>query len=363
MNRGIHVYVQKPLTHTIAEARLLNQTAQKNRIVTQMGNQGGSSIGVPKIQEWIDKDKIGKVHTIYAWTNRPVWPQGVEHPNANPSEKPKTLDWDLWLGTARKKPYSPGLHPFDWRGFWEYGTGALGDIGCHTLDAPYKTLKLGYPSSVECTATNVFRKMWVPEYTPTGCPISSIVTIEYKNSPHNKDGIKLIWMDGGLTPTIPEEIKEEYIMNFDKGDSSGIMMVGAKGVITAEIYANNPTLYIKGEKPVVYSTSKQPNVNIVHASAWTEACKAGFNSKEHKNLTSSFDYSGPFTETVIMGNLALRSRDLRKKIRTKRNGRDEMDYFGRKKLLWDGENMKITNLDEANEFVSKKYREGWELPI
>jgi hypothetical protein len=203
----------------------------------------------------------------------------------------------------------------------------------------------------------------VPEYTPTGCPISSMVTIEYKNSPHNKDGIKLIWMDGGLTPTIPEEIKEEFIMNYDKGDSSGIMMVGAKGVITAEIYANNPTLYIKGEEPVVFSTSNQPNVNIVHASTWTEACKAGFNSKEHKNLTSSFDYSGPFTETVIMGNLALRSRDLRKKIRTKRNGRDEMDYFGRKKLLWDGENMKITNLDEANEFVSKKYREGWELPI
>ena len=125
----------------------------------------------------------------------------------------------------------------------EYGTGALGDIGCHTLDAPYKKLlNLDIQAVLNVLQQMFLEKMWVPEYTPTGCPISSIVTIEYKNSPHNKDGIKLIWMDGGLTPTIPEEIKEEYIMNFDKGDSSGIMMVGAKGVITAEIYANNPTL-------------------------------------------------------------------------------------------------------------------------
>jgi predicted dehydrogenase len=363
MTMGIHVYVQKPLTHTIAEARLLSKTAEKYKIVTQMGNQGGSSIGVPKIKEWINKGKVGKVHTIYAWTNRPVWPQGIDHPSANKSKKPSTLNWDLWLGTAKSKPYSPGLHPFDWRGFWEYGTGALGDIGCHILDAPYKALQLGYPSSVECSATNVFKKMWVPEYTPEGCPISSMVTLDYKNSPHNKDGIKLIWMDGGLTPTIPEQVKEEFIMNFDAGNSSGIMMIGNKGVITSEIYANNPTLYLKGEDPVVFSTRNQPNVNNVHASTWTEACKAGFDSRQHKELTSSFDYSGPFTETVIMGNLALRSRDLRNIVSTNSNGRQKLDYYGRKKLLWDGENMKITNLDEANSYVSKTYRKGWELPI
>ena len=242
MTMGIDVYVQKPLTHTIAEARLLSKTAEKYKIVTQMGNQGGSSIGVPKIKEWIDQGKVGKVHTIYAWTNRPVWPQGINHPAANPASKPETLDWDLWLGTAKSKPYSPGVHPFDWRGFWEYGTGALGDIGCHILDAPYKALELGYPSSVECSATNVFKKMWVPEYTPEGCPISSMVTLDYKNSPHNTDGIKLIWMDGGLTPTIPEEIKEEFIMNFDVGNSSGIMMIGDKGVISCGVYGLNPKL-------------------------------------------------------------------------------------------------------------------------
>jgi hypothetical protein len=255
------------------------------------------------------------------------------------------------------------LHPFDWRGFWEYGTGALGDIGCHILDAPYKALQLGYPSSVECSATNVFKKMWVPEYTPEGCPISSMVTLDYKNSPHNKNGIKLIWMDGGLTPTIPEEVKEEFIMDFDAGNSSGIMMIGNKGVITSEIYANNPTLYVKGEEPIVFSTRDQPNVNNVHASTWTEACKVGFDSRQRKELTSSFDYSGPFTETVIMGNLALRSRDLRNIVSTNSNGRQKLDYYGRKKLLWDGENMKITNLDEANSYVSKTYRKGWELPI
>jgi hypothetical protein len=170
-------------------------------------------------------------------------------------------------------------------------------------------------------------------------------------------------MDGGLTPTIPEEIEEEFIINYDVGNSSGIMMMGAKGVISAEIYGNNPTLYIKGEKPVVFDTSKQPNVSDVHASTWTEACKAGFNSSEHRALTSSFDYSGPFTESVIMGNLALRSRDLRKANGTRGNGRKIMSYYGRKKLLWDGEKMKIKNLEEANAFVSKEYRKGWELPI
>ena len=170
-------------------------------------------------------------------------------------------------------------------------------------------------------------------------------------------------MDGGLTPTIPEEIKEEFIMNFDVGNSSGIMMIGDKGVITSEIYANNPTLYVKGEEPVVFSTRNQPDVNHVHASTWTEACKAGYGSKEHKELTSSFDYSGPFTETVIMGNLALRSRELRKVLGERGNGRKVLNYYGRKKLLWDGQNMKITNLEEANAFVSKEYRKGWELPI
>jgi len=362
MNQGIHVYVQKPLTHTIAEARLLTKTAQQNKVVTQMGNQGGSGTGVPKVQEWVDKNKVGKIHTIYAWTNRPVWPQGVDHPLSNAAEKPKSLDWDLWLGTSKTKPYAPGLHPFDWRGFWEYGTGALGDIGCHTLDLPYKTLKLGFPTSVECTATNVFKKMWIPEYTPEGCPISSMVTIGYDNTPYNKDGIKLIWMDGGLTPTIPEEISEEFIMGFEKGKSSGIMMIGDKGVITSEIYGNMPTLYVKGEKPVVFDTSNQGDVSTIHSQTWTEACKAGFNSPEHKNLTSSFDYAGPFTETVLMGNLALRSHSLRKS-NGNRKGRNEFQYYGRKKLLWDGGNMRIKNLDEANEFVTKTYRQGWELPI
>ena len=150
-------------------------------------------------------------------------------------------------------------------------------------------------------------------------------------------------------------------MDFDAGNSSGIMMIGNKGVITSEIYANNPTLYVKGEDPVVFSTRDQPNVNHVHASTWTEACKAGFDSNQHKELTSSFDYSGPFTETVIMGNLALRSRDLRNIVSIKSNGRQELDYYGRKKLLWDGENMKITNFDEANEFVGRFRRPGWEL--
>ncbi|MDG1052496.1 MAG: Gfo/Idh/MocA family oxidoreductase, partial [Flavobacteriaceae bacterium] len=165
MNRGLHVYVQKPLTHNIEEARQLTLTAKKNKVVTQMGNQGGSSVGVQKIQEWVDNKMIGKINKIYAWTNRPVWPQGFQMPD-NDADKPKNLNWDLWLGPASHTNYSSNLHPFNWRGWWDYGTGALGDMGCHILDAPYKTLGLQYPTDVECSVGAVFQKPWSYNYVP-----------------------------------------------------------------------------------------------------------------------------------------------------------------------------------------------------
>ena len=157
MNRGLHVYGQKPLTHNIEEARALTEIAAKNKVVTQMGNQGGSSTGVVKIQEWVDKKMIGKIHKIYAWTNRPVWPQGFDMENME-EEKPANLNWDLWLGPAASAKIYITATSINWRGWWDYGTGALGDMGCHILDAPYKTLGLHYPTDVECSVGQVFNK-------------------------------------------------------------------------------------------------------------------------------------------------------------------------------------------------------------
>jgi predicted dehydrogenase len=181
MKKGLHVYVQKPLTHNIQEARILTKLAKENKVVTQMGNQGGSCSGVSKIQEWIDKKLIGKVSKINVWTDRPVWPQGFQMKRSS-QKKPNNLNWDLWLGPANYTDYTTELHPFNWRGWWDYGTGALGDMGCHLLDVPFKSLELGYPTGVECSVATVFEKAWNHNYVPEGCPSSSIVTLNFNET-------------------------------------------------------------------------------------------------------------------------------------------------------------------------------------
>ncbi|MAJ38267.1 MAG: oxidoreductase [Flavobacteriaceae bacterium] len=353
MMRGKAVYVQKPLTHTIAEARLLTETARAQKVVTQMGNQGGSNEGVNKVIEWVKSNKVGTISKVNVWTNRPVWPQGVNIKKEDASKRPEDIAWDLWIGPAKSRKYTPGLHPFDWRGFWEYGTGALGDMGCHLFDAPYKALGLGYPSGVQSSVADVYSQMWTPDYTPEGCPISTRVTIDFPADELNREGVVFEWTDGGIQPAIPDLLVEQ---NF-RPDSSGVMMFGSKGIITVDTYGNNPKLFREGEEMIHYDTSFQENLDLKHNQSWTEAVKAGFDSAEHKALTSSFDYAGPFTETVLMGNLAIRSHQLR---RPRENGRG-FDYYGRRKLYWDGNAMKVTNFDEANQFVTKPYRIGWEL--
>ena len=186
--------------------------------------------------------------------------------------------------------------------------------------------------------------MWTPDYTPEACPISTRVTIDFA------EGIVFEWTDGGIQPALPDLLVER---NF-KPDSSGVMMIGSKGVITCDTYANNPRLFIPGQEQQHFDTSTQGNLDLIHNVAWTEAVKAGYGSAEHKALTSSFDYAGPFTETVLMGNIAIRAHQMRRE--TAEGG---MDYFGRQKLYWNGEDMRITNLEEANQFVTKPYREGW----
>ena len=361
MQLGKHVYVQKPLTHNIYEARMLTEAARKYKVVTQMGNQGASNPHQKQMVEWFDKGLIGKVHTIHLWTNRPVWPQGIPVPQPA-AEVPEGLAWDVWLGPAEKVGYSPAYHPFKWRGWWNFGAGALGDIGCHIMDAPFRILGLGYPTEVECSVGAVFLKDWTPEYIPEGCPPSSQVQMKFPATAKNKQIVTMNWYDGGIRPFRPEFLPEGEPLS-DDGGANGMLMVGDKGLMTCGMYGLNPKVYTKsGEKLEVpkQDRNNMPTTTVPewgHQVLWTEACKAGYNSKQHKELTSSFDFAGPLTESVLMGNLAIRSFN----VRTARGDGRGFDYPGRKKLMWDGTNMRITNFDDANQFVKRQYREGWKL--
>ncbi len=357
MQRGKHVYVQKPLTHNIYEARMLTEAARKYKVVTQMGNQGSSNPQQSQMVEWFDKGLLGKVHTVNLWTNRPVWPQGIPVPQPA-AEVPADLDWDTWLGPAQKVGYTPAYHPFKWRGWWNFGAGALGDIGCHIMDVPFRVLGLGYPTEVETSIGSVFLKDWTPEYIPEGCPPSSRVELKFPASSRNKQAVTMVWSDGGIRPSRPDFLPDNEPL--PENGENGMLMIGDKGLMVCGLYGNDPKLYTKsGQK--LEGAPKSDAVKLLpengHQMLWTEACKAGFNSKEHKGLHSSFDFAGPLTESVLMGNVAIRSYTFR----TAREDGRNFNYPGRKKLMWDGTNMKITNFDEANQFVSRQYREGWQL--
>lgn len=359
MQRGKHVYVQKPMTHNIMEARQLTEMARANKIVSQMGNQGGSNPLLDMVQKWVDSGVIGKISKVQVWTNRPVWPQGGAMPKPDASLKPQDLEWDLWLGPASKKPFTPNLHPFNWRGWWEYGTGALGDVGCHLIDIPFRTLGLKYPTDAECSVGSVFTQMWTPDYHPEGCPASSFITLHFGETIKSKSPIEMTWSDGGIRPAHPEIIPANSDIG-GKDSKNGVLMIGEKGIISTNINDSSPLtpkLYLNdGTTEFGPETEENEEPEYGHQRKWVDACKAGFGSDEHKALTSSFDYAGPMTETVLMGNLAIRSYMLRKG-----NSKGKMEFFARKKLLWDGENTRITNLEEANQFVGREYRKGWEL--
>lgn len=359
MERGKHVYVQKPMTHNIREARLLTEMARTNKIVTQMGNQGGSNPLLLTVQKWIDSGKLGKIGKVQIWTNRPIWPQGNAMPAADDSLKPKDLNWDLWLGPNEYKAYTPNMHPFNWRGWWDYGTGALGDVGCHLIDIPFRTLGLKYPKDAECSVASVFTKMWNADYNPEGCPASSFITLHFGETAKSKSPIEMTWSDGGIRPSHPDIIPANEDIG-GKNSSNGVLIIGEKGIISTNINDSSPMmpkLFLNdGTREAGPDLPKDMESEYGHQRKWVDACKAGFKSKEHLALTSSFDYAGPMTETVLMGNLAIRSYMLRKA-----NSAGQMEFFARKKLLWDGENTRITNLEEANQFVGRTYRKGWEV--
>jgi predicted dehydrogenase len=323
MKMGKHVFVQKPLTHTVKEARLLAQEAKKRNLVTQMGNQGHSKEGARLICEWIWDGAIGDVREVHVWTNRPIWPQGIDAPKEIPSVPP-TLDWDVWLGPAPWRPYHPAYLPFNWRGWWDYGTGAVGDMGAHLVDQPFWALKLGAPATVQASST---------KYTKDSYPVAEVITYEFP-ARGKMPPARMIWYDGGLMPPRPAVLDEGRMMGDDGG---GCLFVGAKGMIMCSTYGENPRIlpeqlmrdYKRPEKTI----PRSPGI----MEEWIAAIKAG------KKSTTDFDYSGPLTETMLLGNVALRMKD------------------ATAVLHWDAVNMQVTNLPEANQFIHKEYRAGWSL--
>lgn len=356
MQLGKHVYVQKPLTHDIYEARILTEAAKKYKVVTQMGNQGSSGDGVRQLMEWYNADLVGDVHTVYCWTNRPVWPQGIQWP-AQKAEVPKELDWDLWLGTAPQKDYIEKLIPFNWRGWWDYGTGALGDMGCHIIEPPFRVLGLLYPTDVTSSVGSVYVDEFKRGYFPESCPPSSYSVLTFPTR-NGKSAVKLHWMDGGIQPERPEELGPNEVMG-DGGN--GVLFIGTKGKMMCSTYGANPLLLptSRTKEVAVPQTIKRVAGGAEgHYAQWVEGCIAGYGKTE---LSSPFEIAGPLTETILMGNIAIRSQDIRK---PRENKPDQFDFPGRTiKLLWDGANMKITNFDDANQFVKREYRTGWKLVV
>lgn len=324
MRRGKHVYLQKPLAHSVYEIRKLTEAARKYKIATQMGNQGNSSEGTRLICEWIWDGVIGKVREVHCWTDRPAneygFPVGVERPKEKPNV-PATLDWDLWIGPAPYRDYHPIYHPWKWRGWWDFGSGALGDMGCHIMESPIMALKLGPSVTVEASSTKVNSET---------APVASIV--RYKFAARGDDpAVTLTWYDGELMPERPAELEDGLRM----GSKDGAMLfVGDKGKLMANIYGESPRLLPLSRNKDYPRPKKILPRSKGHYRDWIDACKGG------KPAASNFEWSGPFTEIVALGNVAIRTG---------------------KKLKWDRDNMKITNVPEANQYLRTPYRQGWSL--
>jgi predicted dehydrogenase len=337
IQRGKHVYVQKPLAHSVYEARVLTEAARKQGVMTQMGNQGHSGEGARLICEWIWGGAIGPVREAHCWTNRPVWPQGIEvgRPEETPPV-PATLDWEKWIGPAAMRPYHPTYHPGTWRAWWDFGTGSLGDLGCHIMDPACWALKLKYPLSVEGCISTYWHALWKKtEPKNEQYPRSTIARFKFP-AREGMPEVKLTWWDGGMMPERPEDLEPGRRM----GDSDGgVLFIGDKGKLMCGCYGKSPRLIpeakMKDYQQPAKTLARIPGGQDGHEQDWVRACKDG------KPASSNFDYSGPLSEMVLMGNLAVRYPD--------------------RQLLWDGEKMAVTNDAAANAYVRPQYRQGWSL--
>lgn len=331
---GKHVYVEKPMAHSISEARKLTESAKRYGVVTQMGNQGHSFRGVYELDHMVKNGWLGNVTEVYSWTNRPNWPQGVGRPADTPPV-PDGLNWDLWLGPAPERPYHPAYCPRDWRGWLDFGAGALGDMGCHIMDAPFYTLGLTSAVRASAEAENVNDETF---------PLKCRVTMEFP-ARGDMPPVKYHWLEDDLLPPRPEGLPD-YVKFHEKdkdredgviymGDNDcGSILIGDKAMATCDTYGTSPR-FLDKDVQAEYDASDPPKPKGEnHHRNWIEACKG------EGQANSRFEYAGPLTEAVLMGNLAVQAGE---------------------PIEYDPETMKVTNLPEANRFIEREYRKGWSL--
>lgn len=311
IRKGLHVYVEKPLSHTVEEARIITEAAREKGVATQLGTQVHASDNYRRVVEVVQSGAIGDVSEVHVWVGK-HW-GGGERPEGG-QEPPATLDWDLWLGPAPERPYFAGrYHPAQWRRWWDFGTGTLGDMACHYMDLPFWALDLKYPT--HCSTEG-------PPVHPETCPIGLIVHLDFP-ARDGKSPVKMTWYDGNM---IPREINGQRV------PPNGVMFVGSEGMMFAD-YSNYrlfPSEKFAGFEP----PPKTIPPSIGHHAEWIKACKEG------TPTLCNFDYSGPLTESVLLGNIAYRCEQA---------------------IEWDAENLKATNCPEADKYIRKEYREGWEL--
>jgi predicted dehydrogenase len=327
---GKHVYCEKPLTHSIWEARTLTEAARKAGVATQMGNQAQAGEQTRVVQEFVMDGAVGQVREAHIWTDRPskglfaeYWPQGVDRPKDTPAV-PATLDWNLWLGPAPERTYHPAYLPTKWRGWWDFGTGALGDIACHFFDPVFRALKLGAPISVEASTTRVNKETY---------PVGSMITYHF---PKRGDmaPVKLVWYDGGLRPARPDVVGDGDVMG-----TNGLLLMGDNGALLSDW--NKWRLFSDKRATEYGAPPKKLSRSPGHHKEFALACKGG------DPAGSNFDWAGPMTETVLLGNVVLRPQ-LR-------------EDLTKTKLLWDAKNLKFSNHEGANEFLRREYRKGWQV--
>jgi len=324
---GKHVYCEKPLTRTVFEARAIAKAASEAGVATQMGNQGMAFEGNRLINEWLWDGAIGHVREVHAWSDRPThngqlfWAQGVDRPPDTPPVPP-TLDWDLWLGPAPYRPYHPAYVPFAWRGWWDFGSGGLGDMGIHNLAPVFSALKLKAPISVHASSTLVKAET---------LPLACVVHYQF-GARGDMPPVKLHWYDGGMLPARPDELEDDREMSRE----DGLIFVGDKGKMYVEGWGGNSPRLIPEEHMKAYRRPpKTLPRSIGHHKEWILACKTGSSTR------SNFDFAGRLTEAVLLGTVCVRA--------------------GGRKLIWDSQSMKVTNLPEANKYLQYEYRAGWNL--
>jgi len=324
MALGKHVFVEKPLAHTVTETRRMAEMAAKNpKIRTQMGNQGHAFEGIRLLKEWIDAGVLGEVREVHSWTDRPIWPQGVNPPDHSKLMPvvPNSLSWDLWLGVAPVREYDPAYLPFAWRGYWDFGTGSLGDMGCHIMDGAYYALGLTAPTAVEPISAH---------QTAISAPTASVVRYTFP-ARANQPACQWTWYDGGMKPIEPPDLEEGRMARWD----NGTLLIGSKASVFCDTYyAGIRIVPEKRMKEMAASLPPKtlPRVEGGHFAEWIRACKGG------PAAGSNFAYSTRLAETVLLSNVAIRAR---------------------RRIEWDSAALKVTNLASANAFVSKEYRAGF----